>query len=553
MISRRAFLQGSAASLLLPFGADARQPQTLYNGITLGSPWPPHRAFADDHATRPPYLADRPAVVPIDVGRQLFVDDFLIEHTTMSRTFHKAVYHSANPVVAPDREWEIHDDVAIRTRQSGNPAAMVFSDGVFFDPRDRKFKLWYMGGYSRFTCLAESTDGISWTKPILDVRRGTNIVHLHPRDSTTVWLDHYASNPSQRFKMALWHDHSLVLSHSADGIHWTDLGRTGRAGDRSTFFYNPFRRVWCFGVRADQFDMSLSGRYRRYFETAEFSAARDWSGRSPIAWVKADSRDLGRPGLASRPELYNLDCVGYESLMLGLFTIWRGEPLFREKINEIEIGFSRDGFHWDRPDRSTFLGVSQTEGAWNWANVQSAGGCCLVVGDQLYFYVSGRQGRPRTQEPGVCTTGLAMLRRDGFASMDWLPGGSGIIRGRISDGAAGVLTTRPLRFSGRHLFVNADVRQGELRVEVLDRAGAVLAPLTSAACAPVSGNGTRLAVRWSGADLAAVAGREVRFRFTMTNGRLYAFWVSPRPSGESRGYPAAGGPEFSGPIDTGPA
>ena len=550
MISRREFLCGSAASLMLPFGAETRRAQTLYNGITLGSPWPPNRPFADEHPTRPPYLADRPAVVPIDVGRQLFVDDFLIEDTTMSRTFHKAVYHSANPVLAPEHEWEVYDDVATRTRHSGNPAAMVFSDGVFFDPVDRKFKLWYMGGYGRFTCFAESHDGISWNKPILDVRRGTNIVHLHPRDSTTVWLDQYETNPAQRFKMALWHDHSLVLSHSPDGIHWSDLGRTGRAGDRSTFFYNPFRRVWCFGVRADQFDMSLSGRYRRYFETQDFNAARGWSGGTPVAWVKADSRDVGRPGLASRPELYNLDCVGYESLMLGLFTIWRGEPLFREKINEIEVGFSRDGFHWDRPDRSTFLGVSQTEGAWNWANVQSAGGCCLVVGDQLYFYVSGRQGRPRTAEPGVCTTGLAMLRRDGFASMDWLPGGNAIVRGRTKDASSGVLTTRPLRFTGTHLFVNADL-QGELRVEVLDRAGAVLEKWTSDSCVPVTGNGTRLAVRWNGADLAAVAGRDVRLRFTMTHGRLYAFWVSPRASGESRGYPAAGGPEFSGPVDSG--
>ena len=54
---------------------------------------------------------------------------------------------------------------------------MVFSDGVFFDPNDRTFKLWYMAGYGRFTCLATSADGIKWEKPVLDVRRGTNIVH----------------------------------------------------------------------------------------------------------------------------------------------------------------------------------------------------------------------------------------------------------------------------------------------------------------------------------------------------------------------------------------
>jgi hypothetical protein len=552
VISRRQFLHGTAATLLLARGAGARQSTPLYNGITLGTPWPPQRVLPDEHATRPPYLVDRPSVVPIDVGRQLFVDDFLIENTTLTRSFHNATYHAVNPVLSPEQEWEVYDDVATRTRQLGNPSAMVFSDGVFFDPKDRKFKMWYMGGYGRYTCLAESADGIKWIKPVFDVRKGSNIVHTQPRDSSTVWLDHFAADPSQRFKMSYWRDYTLMLSVSPDGVHWTDIGTTGRANDRSTFFYNPFRRVWCFGVRADQFAGSQSGRYRRYFETADFTAARNWSGRTPVAWVKADSRDRGRPGLAERPELYNLDCVGYESLMLGLFNIWRGESLDREKINEIELGFSRDGFHWDRPHRSTFIGVSQTRGAWNWANIQSAGGCCLVVGDRLHFYVSGRQGRPGTSDPGVCTTGLATLRRDGFASMDWPPGEGGIVRGRVAGAAAGQLTTRPVRFSGGHLFVNADL-QGELRVEVLDRAGAVIAPFTSTECVPVTGDGTRLAVRWNSGSLSAVANREVRFRFSITRGRLYAFWVSPHSSGESRGYPAAGGPEFSGAIDSGPS
>jgi len=49
-----------------------------------------------------------------------------------------------------------------------------------------------------------------------------------------------------------------------------------------------------------------------------------------------------------------------------------------------------------------------------------------------------------------------------------------------------------------------------------------------------------------------LAGEIVRFRFTMSRGRLYAFWVSPWPSGESRGFPAAGGPAFAGPIDMPP-
>jgi hypothetical protein len=142
-----------------------------------------------------------------------------------------------------------------------------------------------------------------------------------------------------------------------------------------------------------------------------------------------------------------------------------------------------------------------------------------------------------------------MLRRDGFASMDWLPGEGGIVRGPVTPATPGTLTTRPVRFKGRHLFVNGDFRQGRLHVEVLDRNGSVLAPFTADTCLPVSSDGTKLPVTWDGANLGDLAGREVRFRFTVSKGRLFAFWVSAKPTGESGGYPAAGGPGVLGPLD----
>lgn len=552
MISRRTFLRAAAAGAVVGLGprARARTAEVLYNGITLGDPWPPRLRVPNEHPIVPPYLADPPAVVPIDVGRQLFVDDFLVEETTLTRTLHRASYHPGNPVLAPDRAWERRDDVAERTRQPVNPAAMVFSDGVFWDPSDRLFKMWYMGGYGMSTCLATSRDGVAWDRPDFGVVAGTNIVNPDLRDSTTIWLDHDAADPRRRFTMSAWFDNALRLYASADGIHWTPLGQSQPVLDRTTFFYNPFRQVWVFSLRGTQYPGSISGRYRQYWETPDFAAARDWSASPPVAWVKADSRDFARPELARRPELYNLDCVAYESLVLGLFSVWRGESSTREKVNEITVGFSRDGFHWWRPDREAFIPVSDEEGRWNWANVQSAGGCCLVVGDRLHFYVSGRQGRPGTDAPGVCSTGLATLRRDGFASMDWPAEGDGVRRVMAPGARAGTLVTRPLRFSGAHLFVNADLGEGELRAEVLDKDGRPLPPFTLAACEPVRGDGTRLAVRWRAGDLGELAGEVVRIRFSLTAGRLFAFWVSPWPTGESRGYPAAGGPGFTRARDT---
>ncbi len=547
-VDRRTFLKAVGASALTgPWPASAAAvPETLYNGIRLTTPWPPERRGFQTAPVRAPYLVDRPHVVPIDVGRQLFVDDFLIEETSLERVFHRPDYHPANPILRPTTSWEKYDEYAERTKTRSNPAAMPFSDGVFYDPQDRLFKMWYMGGYSQNTCIALSHDGITWEKPALDVVGGTNITMALHRDSATVWIDLNERDRSRRYKMAAYYDHYLLIYASPDGIHWRALGRSGPAEDRTTFFYNPFRNVWVFSIRAD----GPIGRFRRYHEASNFERGAGWTKDQPIAWVAADIQDHRRPEYNVPTELYNLDCVAYESILLGLFTIFRGERTEREKPNDVCAGFSRDGFHWDRPDRRAFLPVSEHVGDWNWANVQSAGGCCLVVGDRLHFYVSGRRGVPGSNDPGVCSTGLATLRRDGFASMNHPPPASGVQRLEPSPGP-GTLVTRPLTFSGRYLFVNLDAPDGELRVEVLDREGRVIPGYAADHAVPVRGDSTRARVTWTGAaDLGAVAGRAVRFRFTLRRGRLYAFWVSASTSGASHGYVAAGGPGFSGLTDT---
>lgn len=533
--------------MLLPAARRPATPhrETLYNGIVLPSPWPPSRSELPETPHPPPYLADPPAVIDIDVGRQLFVDDFLIQESSLYRAFHRARYHPASPVLSPERPWEQRDDHAALTGNPPSPTAMVFSDGVFFDPADRLFKMWYMAGYQHDTALAVSSDGLAWERPRFDVVRGTNVVLAERRDSNTVWLDHASTDRSARFKMAAFtmDGRTVRLYTSPDGVHWKRLHVAGPAGDRSTMFYNPFRDVWVFSLRGEG-EEGLH-RFRRYFETRTFTSAR-WQPGDVVLWAGADSRDLIRPDIEARPELYNLDAVAYESLIVGLFTMYRGERPEREKPNDICIGFTRDGFHWDRPWHEPFIEVSDRRGDWNWSNVQSAGGVCLVVGDLLYFYVSGREGVAGTSLPGVCRTGLAVLRRDGFASLtdQWPPG-----MPRPLSPVPGTMTTRPVRFSGQHLFVNADVG-GELRVEVLDREGRVIEPYSRDGCTPVRGDLTRHAVRWRGAPtLAPLAGEPVRFRFHLSRAQLYAFWVSGSPRGESRGYVAAGGPGFGGARD----
>ena len=464
-----------------PAAADEKAGPVLYNGIQLPQPWPPEPDSLSFDPMPLPYLQVPLAcrVIPIDVGRQLFVDDFLIDKTTLHRTFHQPKYSSTTPVLVPDKPWE----------QTGkNPTAMVFSDGVFFDPKDQLFKMWYMGGYGAVHVLrVTSKDGIHWDKPSLDVVPGTNIVHKEYRDSSTVWLDQNEKDPARRFKMFVVGKKWIIeVRFSPDGIHWGEpVYKTEPLGDRSTIFFNPFRSVWVYGLRSG----SKFGRARKYWEGPDALEAAKYKKTDPKYWIGADSVDTLRDDLKTRPELYNLDAAGYESLMLGCFTIWRGQPTDRAKPNEVMIGWSRDGYHWDRSNRTAFLPVSEHHGDWNWCNVQSAGGGCLIVGDELYFYCSGRAGIPGTAQSGVSTTGLAILRRDGFASMD-VPGiGQGLV-------SAGQLVTRPVRFSGKYLFVNVDLGNGELRAEVLDESGKVISPFSSNECVPVLGDHTLQRVTW---------------------------------------------------------
>lgn len=541
------------ASLFVAWVTGLSAGETLPNGIELPGQWPPKRQALPDVEPTPPYLVSPPAVIPIDIGRQLFVDDFLIEKTDLVRRHHRPTPYPSNPVLAPDQPWE---------RSGDGPMAMACS--VWVDPADSKFKMWYMAGYVDGTALALSDDGIRWTKPSL--RRGTALF-WPGRIAHNVILDHREQDPARRFKTVKLKGSAegrLEYHYSADGIDWSDVQWTsGTVGDCTTIFFNPFRKKYVLSIRHSTAS-NFRGRIRRYWEMNDFNDgdAVQWGdsvANTPL-WTGTDrGLDPVRPELAYQPELYNLDCEPYESLMLGQYSIFRGyfhddgqgravQP-GRPKSNEVFVGYSRDGFHWTRPDHRPFLAVSEKRGDWNWGNVRSASPATVVVGDRLHIYYHGRAGEAmpgaKTADAGA-STGLAFLRRDGFASMD-------------ASGVEKSLTTRPVRFTGKHLFVNLECRtgklegsvNGELRVEVLDADGTPLPSFTKDRSIPLRANSTIQEVRWTGTpDLSAVAGKAVKLRFHLKDARLYSFWVSPTTAGASHGYVAGGGPGFTGPTDT---
>lgn len=216
-----------------------------------------------------PFAIASSADVPIriDVGRQLFVDDHLIYQTSLQRVFHKPRIHQASPVLKPETTLEMNNGYC--------PVACPFQGGVFYDSRDRVYKIWYEAGWMDGTAYAYSEDGVQWIRPKLDVESGTNRVlprrNPYQRDGAGVWLDQETSNAGERFKMFVFfrkrnagqfHYGELytgqteseggVVYTSPDGIHWDERQRTGPCGDNTNFFYNPFRKTWFYSIRAHE-------------------------------------------------------------------------------------------------------------------------------------------------------------------------------------------------------------------------------------------------------------------------------------------------------------
>ena len=257
-------------------------------------------------------------------------------------------YHPT-PVLEPETPWE----------RKGGAYTRPYSGGVWWEPRESRFKMFY--GASRLRalclchhlddavllsagcglsnphdasaalCLATSRDGFAWERPKLDVVAGTNIVINQYLNSNNVWLDHNATNEDERYVLAdtgtrggksSWAQYRLWSS--PDGVHWrVRQNTTGPTSDAGTIFHNPLRSPprWIFSIKGmDAEDGKHFGRYRQYFESPALFGST-WTKDDPVPWTNANSLDPGwlapagsHGAIGQFAELYRLDAAPYESL-----------------------------------------------------------------------------------------------------------------------------------------------------------------------------------------------------------------------------------------------
>ena len=213
--------------------------ELLHNNICLPPSFPAEPRInlteAQRHYQPPPYLANR-RPVNISVGRQLFVDEFLVAKMDgLQRTWYQARM-SKSAAVKADKPWETH--------AGGLPGC----GGVWWVPLSvaggGHYRLYYDCGCDPYGfCVATSVNGEDWSKPAVG-SNGTNCLVL-PDDPSrvppffggTVWLDLEEPEPTRRWKLAGKPHCSTKYQH----LPACSIGRAGEVRAESGFANGGYR------------------------------------------------------------------------------------------------------------------------------------------------------------------------------------------------------------------------------------------------------------------------------------------------------------------------
>jgi hypothetical protein len=410
---------------------------------------------------------------------------------------------------------------------------------VLYDEDEKVFKAWYGGKSGRrkeyrpgqlsvcaVLCYATSKDGVHWDRPELGLQevmgtRKNNVVinddhHNGLDDWESVLKDPLEPNADRRYKALGWSSFDwdgplcgIYTMTSPDGLRWTHT-------PEPVFHLHPRPGTKDLGPVGDAHSLMIDTLRRRYVAYLRALPHRSFStSRDFLTWTPPRLIPLARPGEVSNT-IYNHMGFVYGDRYLGFLSYFVRDP--KDPLVTVRLLTSRDGERWQRPDTGRPLIDVGGVGEWDRFNLRLTGAPPVRVGDRLYVYYRSTANRHVPYE-GKDTTdrggglGLATLRVDGFASLQ-----AGYDGGRV--------TTKPFRFPGGKLHVNAKADFGRLLAEVLDEGGDPVPGFTRADCVPLSADAVDQAVGWrQRASLDPLNGRTVRLRFHLENVRLYSFRI----------------------------
>ncbi|MEA2710570.1 MAG: hypothetical protein QOF78_3171 [Phycisphaerales bacterium] len=442
------------------------------------------------------------AAAPIDVSSrvEMFVDQHLIDKKQ------NVEHHLTEPtkrevVLELDQPWE------------GPVSAYytVFRDG-------EKIRLYYRGGED-FTCYAESTDGVHFTRPALGLiehkgSKANNVLFHDPQDTSFAAFrdDNPDAKPDEKYKALSYtvidgHHGGMTAWASPDGIAWR------RMSEKSVVPFGSYDSLNCASWDAIEKQYRVFDRYWTSgafagFRAIETRTSKDfvqWSAPTPFKYAEGVPIEHFYTGAVTR-------CPGAEHVWLAFpkrFVPERKRVASHKEVGVSDAMFmsSRDGVNWDRPFLEAWVRPGQDERNWTERNSMPAWGIIETPGDPSTFsmYISEHYRWPTNRLRRLT------IRKHGFASMR-------------AGATEGEFVTKSMKYAGERLTLNfATSAAGSVRVELQDESGKPLAESEA-----IYGDELEQSISWKGGNaIAAHAGKPVRLRFVLRDADVYAFRFAP--------------------------
>ncbi len=468
----------------------------------------------------------RDGAIELGQRRELMVDRFLIDRMSGGANLRAHEPRDEGQAFAFDEPWE------------GPFCGYVtlIRDGRFLRAYYRGKASGVADGAEEVTCVAESSDGIQWTKPKLGLVRirgssDNNVILaqipqlLH--NFAPVLDNNPAAAPDQRYKALGGTVRSgLVAFASSDGLRWRKLREkpvlTKQAVNAaiaavSNMFDSENQAFWSPAERKYVMYFRVAKEKVRRIARADSDDFLNWGNIQLMEYRRTDGSPAPVEHLYTNQThpYFRADHI-YISIaarfMPGRQVLTPAEaaaihvnPAYFRDTSDAIFQTSRGGNVYDRTFLSSYIrpGI----GARNWVSRTNYPALNVVQTGptEMSVYLNQDYAQPTAHLQRYS------IRLDGFASVN-----------APYDG--GEMLTKALTFSGNRLMLNfATSAAGGIRVEVQDADGKPIAGYSRAESVELIGNEIERAVRWKGGnDLGRLAGRPVRLRFVMRDADLYA-------------------------------
>jgi hypothetical protein len=455
-----------------------------------------------------------------DLGqrRELFVDQHRIESLTGSA---RLVLHPPQPAeiaLTFDAPWEGPVSTYVTVFRDGDRVRMYYrgywNPPEFTDQDTGHTQASKQDGL-QFACLAESTDGKTFTRPSLGVvefngSKDNNIVLGHRSHNFAPFKDERPDVPDdERYKALMTKGTPFpgggvsggglagLVSH--DGIHWRPAAS------------HPVMSVGPFDSQNVAFWDPNYHEYRSYFRRFPNRVRSiGWARSSDFRqWSEAQLIDLGEP---PSEQFYTNATLPYFraphyyfSFPKRLVTGRSGLP-GHSGISDAVFLSSRDGVRFDRTFREALIRPGRDRLNWGDRSIMPAWGLIQTGADEMSIYYTEHYRYPTAR------VRRGVWRLDGIASLH-------------ADAAPGELVTRPFTCSGNTLTLNyATSAAGGIRIEIQDPAGKPIPGFALADAPEAFGDQIDVPYRWKqGTDLSPLAGRPIRLRILLHDADLYSY------------------------------